>query len=138
MPETSGHLICQPAHGDALPREFEIDHGDALPGEFETDHLMYLMQGVLETVTTELPQDQAITVVNNSICNNRDDPASLPPSLSTLWPEATRNPALDIAHRDEDACLLMHYVDQVFYIQFPFYDCTAIYGDRGWLLCLFT
>jgi hypothetical protein len=35
-----------------------------------------------------------------------------------------------------EAELFMHYLDQVFYIQFPFYDASATSKGRGWLFSL--
>jgi hypothetical protein len=37
---------------------------------------------------------------------------------------------------EEEAGLLMHYLDYVFLLQFPFYKHSAIKGGRGWLLSL--
>lgn len=39
---------------------------------------------------------------------------------------------------EEEAILLMHYLDQVFPLQFPFYKHSSIKGGRGWLLSLLT
>jgi hypothetical protein len=38
----------------------------------------------------------------------------------------------------EEAALLMHYLDQVFYFQFPLYTSDSDCGGRGWLLALLT
>jgi hypothetical protein len=38
--------------------------------------------------------------------------------------------------REKEAELLMHYLDYVFPLQFPFYKHSAISGGRGWLLSL--
>lgn len=37
---------------------------------------------------------------------------------------------------EQEAGLLMHYLDYVFPLQFPFYKHSAIKGGRGWLLSL--
>jgi hypothetical protein len=37
---------------------------------------------------------------------------------------------------EEEAGLLMHYLDYVFPLQFPFYKHSAVNGGRGWLLSL--
>lgn len=37
---------------------------------------------------------------------------------------------------DQEANLMMHYLDQVFYIQFRFYTPSISFGGRGWLLSL--
>lgn len=36
----------------------------------------------------------------------------------------------------KEATLLMHYLDHVFYVQFPFYDSSAASNGRGWLFNL--
>lgn len=41
-------------------------------------------------------------------------------------------------HGGEEAVLFMHYLDQVFYVQFPFYDFSAGLRNRGWLYTLLT
>jgi C6 transcription factor Pro1 len=41
-------------------------------------------------------------------------------------------------HCSEEAALLMHYFDQVFYTQFPFYGSLASLRNRGWLYTLLT
>jgi C6 transcription factor Pro1 len=38
--------------------------------------------------------------------------------------------------REKEASLLMHYLDYVFPLQFPFYKHSAIKGGRGWLLSI--
>jgi hypothetical protein len=38
--------------------------------------------------------------------------------------------------REEEASLLMHYLDYVFPLQFPFYKHSAFKGGRGWLLSI--
>lgn len=40
------------------------------------------------------------------------------------------------SHREAE--LLMHYLDRVFVLQFPFYSPSVQAGGRGWLLWLFT
>jgi len=37
---------------------------------------------------------------------------------------------------DREATLMMHYLDHVFAIQFPFYTPSSSGGGRGWLLSL--
>lgn len=37
---------------------------------------------------------------------------------------------------DQEACLLMHYLDQVFQWQFPYHDSRSRLGNRGWLFLL--
>jgi hypothetical protein len=37
---------------------------------------------------------------------------------------------------DQEACLLMHYLDQVFQWQFPYHDARSRLGNRGWLFLL--
>lgn len=39
---------------------------------------------------------------------------------------------------DQEANLIMHYLDQVFYIQYRFYPLNASSRGRGWLLSLLT
>lgn len=43
---------------------------------------------------------------------------------------------LRIGHGNEEAMLLMHYLDEVFFVQFPFYNSSAASGGRGWLYSL--
>lgn len=51
------------------------------------------------------------------------------PVKTCLWPQA-------IEH--QEANLMMHYLDIVFYIQFRFYLPSVEHGGRGWLLSLLT
>lgn len=55
------------------------------------------------------------------------------PSTSKLGQEGAIQPPV---LREEEAGLLMHYLDYVFPLQFPFYKHSAIKGGRGWLLSL--
>lgn len=41
-------------------------------------------------------------------------------------------------HSAEEAALLIHYLDHVFFIQFPFYDDSFSNTGRGWLFTLLT
>ncbi|KAK4063740.1 transcriptional regulator family: Fungal Specific TF [Trichoderma harzianum] len=53
-----------------------------------------------------------------------------PPILNT----DAITPSLAIPAADNQADLLMHYLDHVFPLQFPFYHPSAVTGGRGWLL----
>lgn len=55
-------------------------------------------------------------------------------STSGLDQEETSEPPL--ALREKESGLLMHYLDYVFPLQFPFYKHSAVKGGRGWLLSL--
>lgn len=67
---------------------------------------------------------------------NNDNPVlQLPtPSTSGLDQVESRPPPPFL--REEEAGLLMHYLDYVFPLQFPFYKHNALQGGRGWLLSL--
>jgi hypothetical protein len=67
---------------------------------------------------------------------NDDSPAIHLPTTSTsaLSQEEVSQPSPVL--REEEASLLMHYLDSVFPLQFPFYKHSAVKGGRGWLLSL--
>jgi hypothetical protein len=70
-----------------------------------------------------------------SLGENGSSGLQLPtPSTSDLDQEGAGRPLP--ALRDEEADLLMHYLDNVFPLQFPFFKHSAIRGGRGWLLSL--
>jgi hypothetical protein len=70
-----------------------------------------------------------------SIGNNSSPVLQLPtPSTSQLDLEETRQSPPLLCEEETD--LLMHYLDFVFPLQFPFYKHSAIKGGRGWLLSL--
>lgn len=53
-----------------------------------------------------------------------------------LFAEPSPQPS-DINGLDsQEACLLMHYLDQVFPWQFPYHDSRSRLGNRGWLFSL--
>lgn len=53
-----------------------------------------------------------------------------------LFAESSPQPS-DINGLDsQEACLLMHYLDQVFPWQFPYHDSRSRLGNRGWLFSL--
>jgi hypothetical protein len=45
-------------------------------------------------------------------------------------------PNLSLCQRSWEGALFMHYLDHVFYIQFPFYNSTPTNAGRGWLFQL--
>jgi hypothetical protein len=45
-------------------------------------------------------------------------------------------PNLSLCRRSWEGALFMHYLDHVFYIQFPFYNSTPANAGRGWLFQL--
>ena len=133
LPEISVDWMPHSAHSETLPLEFEID--DSLQGNFQ-DEAIYPMPGGLD-MTTGLSQDQ-LMAMDSTIFNDLIDTASPPPRSPTSWPWVTSNSVLSSGYGDEDTTLLMHYLDEVFYVQFPFYDRSRIDGGRGWLLRLLT
>ncbi len=54
------------------------------------------------------------------------------PSLLQSSPQPSDINGLDV----QEACLLMHYLDQVFPWQFPYHDSRSRLGNRGWLFSL--
>jgi hypothetical protein len=56
----------------------------------------------------------------------------------SLSPSISIPPSLNKNIEFESASLLMHYVDHVLYIQFPFYNDALSHHGRAWLLSLIT
>ncbi|KAF2102885.1 hypothetical protein NA57DRAFT_71871 [Rhizodiscina lignyota] len=90
------------------------------------------------------PQQDYITRTLPSISSLIPTIAPGPLATSNPWsgsPPATpgTNPSFYGrfgSHREAE--LLMHYLDRVFVLQFPFYSPSVQAGGRGWLLWLFT
>jgi hypothetical protein len=55
--------------------------------------------------------------------------------LFSFW-SSPNDPIASSSDGNEEAELIMHYLDQVFYIQFPFYGLSTTASGRGWLLSL--
>lgn len=72
--------------------------------------------------------------VNASTAFDTEDDSNLLPSasLEILDPSSGQDGIFD----PQAACLLMHYLDQVFAWQFPYFRSTSRLGNRGWLLYL--
>jgi C6 transcription factor Pro1 len=70
-----------------------------------------------------------------------DTPGSLAsPPISVAPPTLIPEQTILFSHGigDQEARLIMHYFDHVFYIQFRFHTPTLSAGGRGWLLSLLT
>lgn len=69
-----------------------------------------------------------------------NDPIYVDPTLETLSlnPEEIEPSWLSTWVKDQEANLIMHYLDHVFFIQFRFYTPSISSGGRGWLLSLLT
>ncbi|KAF2812002.1 uncharacterized protein BDZ99DRAFT_285148 [Mytilinidion resinicola] len=58
-------------------------------------------------------------------------------SSLNLSPSQSSSQSSSLAYSDDDeASLLMHYLDHVFLLQFPFYKPSIQEGGRGWLLSI--
>lgn len=62
------------------------------------------------------------------------------PAPDTMLPSPAPTDESDFSAVPEeiDAELLMHYLDHVFPLQFPFYKPSVVAGGRGWLLSILT
>lgn len=54
-------------------------------------------------------------------------------ALSSWWEDQDEQ---QVPFQTREAALLMHYLDDVFQWQFPYYDSSNQHGNRGWLLML--
>jgi hypothetical protein len=73
----------------------------------------------------------------NAIGDNGSPVLQLPtPSTSVLDQEGASESRSPPILCEAEAELLMHYLDHVFPLQFPFYKHSATKGGRGWLLSL--
>lgn len=85
---------------------------------------------------------QANTAVEDGVVSQQSpSTAIISPTPQTTSIPAT--PGNDIAwlvrwNSQEEANLIMHYLDHVFYIQFRFYNPTVSEPGRGWFLSLLT
>lgn len=55
-----------------------------------------------------------------------------------LLPSISIPPTLSVNPESENTLLLIHYVDHILYVQFPFYNDALSHHGRGWLLSLIT
>lgn len=72
--------------------------------------------------------------VNASTAFDTEDDSNPLPSASLEILD--RPPSQDVIFDPQAASLLMHYFDQVFAWQFPYFRSTSRLGNRGWLLYL--
>ncbi|KAH8593049.1 fungal-specific transcription factor domain-containing protein [Bisporella sp. PMI_857] len=104
------------------------------------------------------PRQQSNGYTNNAAAKEPTHPTppatTLPSAAQTDWSDgwggrtmnrvspliATDHPLSDfsVVPGEIDAELLMHYLDHVFPLQFPFYKPSVIAGGRGWLLSILT
>lgn len=111
---------------DCGQNRFESDYS---PGSrymvFEDDLLLNAYTPRLETTDLSPTETQPDYSFDDML-----DPTLLP--LTPIYPPSKDN--LDF----ENAILLMHYMDHVLYIQFPFYNDALSHHGRGWVLFLMT
>lgn len=79
-----------------------------------------------------LPQDEDASTELNAVADTLDD-SSLVSSIPVMIDQP---PVQDGIFDPQAAGLLMHYLDQVFPWQFPYFCSTSRLGNRGWLLYL--
>lgn len=100
-----------------------------------------------------LPKASNVSLVASQFTTGPEENTAInhsPPDIPRRNPEATEKTLLSQSHDVErgiqhglsnglgqdEAILLMHYLDHVFPLQFPFYRPTQAEGGRGWLLCI--
>ena len=106
--ETQGHDEEMPDPVASPPRS---SHSTSLPPENEVSEIISTSEG------------QALACSSNHAVETYPEPS--PRRFDAYG---------GIDH--QEACLLMHYLDQVFPWQFPYHDSRSRLGNRGWLFLL--
>jgi hypothetical protein len=103
-------------------------------------------------------RQESIGFTNNAAAKEPTHPAppavTLPSAAQTDWSDGWGRRAMNLVSplidtdlplsdfsvipEQIDAELLMHYLDHVFPLQFPFYKPSVVAGGRGWLLSILT
>jgi hypothetical protein len=116
------------------------------PETIDTGSLRYIQHRTENNTETRSGQQHDYGISRNSSnssytsgSSSYSEPASSS-NGNTLLPQPSST-TLSISFQNnstEEATLLMHYLDHVFFIQFPFYDNSFSTPGRGWLFALLT
>lgn len=78
-------------------------------------------------ITLRIPRDGSSELFRA----NEQEPSHAHSAVESS-PQLVASNAID----HQEACLMMHYLDQVFQWQFPYHDSRSRIGNRGWLFLL--
>jgi hypothetical protein len=125
LPHDNGMALCHPMSDNwNISSDFydEVAHlNPAISAYSRVQEQPYIAPTLLETdLSVSAEAEQSKSTPGSSI--NSDPPHQLA--------------ALSIDRGCEEGAILMHYLDHVFYIQFPFYSLSNRNAGRGWLIQL--
>jgi hypothetical protein len=125
--------------GSGRVKDQEIYNTDVEFGQSRIDNVEWLSPRLVG------PNNLSLGVYPSSLETVDPSPPNLYSGFSSdaildlsLSPSISIPPSLNKNIEFESASLLMHYVDHVLYIQFPFYNDALSHHGRAWLLSLIT
>ncbi|KAF4966166.1 hypothetical protein FSARC_6125 [Fusarium sarcochroum] len=126
-------------------RETTPVFGESSPREFDDSHSTVPAQALLDTGYSpslrpeHVAEEDHISPEHNPSsdtihANHEHAPSPVQEETNTRTDLGRRHSASSSVFRPESAYLVMHYLDHVFYWQFPYFQSRSRLGNRGWLL----